>query len=60
MDLQKAFDTVEHDILQTKLEYYGVRVLANDWFKSYLSGTKQFFSVNGHDSHPTSVLYGAR
>ena len=54
----KAFDTVEHDILLTKLEHYGVRGLANDWLKSYLSDRKQFVSINGHDSNLASVLYG--
>ena len=58
VDLQKALDTVEHDILLTKLEHYGVRGLANDWFKSYLSDRKQYVSINGHDSNLDSVLYG--
>ena len=58
VDLQKAFDTVEHDILLTKLEHYGVRGLANYWFKSYISDRKQLASINGHDSNLAPVLYG--
>ena len=50
--------TIEHDILLTKLEHYGVRGLANDWLKSYLSDRKQFVSINGHDSNLAFVLYG--
>ena len=50
VDLQKAFDTVDHKILQHKLEYYGIWGICNDWSKSYLSDCKQFFSVNGYNS----------
>ena len=36
VDLQKVFDTVEHDILLAKLEHYCIRGMGNNWFKSFL------------------------
>ena len=56
IDLGKAFDTVDHNILVHKLYHYGIRDLANTWFSSYLSGRKQFASINGFSS--TTQSYG--
>ena len=50
VDLQKAFDSVDHIVLLHKLEYYGIRGVCNNWFKSYLSDRKQFVSVKGYNS----------
>ena len=58
VDLQKVFDTDEHDILLSKLEHYGVRGLTNEWLKSYISNRKQYVSINGFDSNLADVKFG--
>ena len=55
VDLQKAFDTVDHKILLAKLNHYGIRGVSNDWFKSYLSNRNQYVSINGFDSGRTTI-----
>ena len=58
LDLQKAFDTVEHKILLKKLEIYSIRGIANKWFESYLTNRKQFVFLNGLESDLRPVYHG--
>ena len=58
VDFQKAFDTVDHQILIQKLNYYGIRGIANNWFSSYLQNRTQFVSINGFDSNVNAICCG--
>ena len=58
IDLQKAFDTVDHNILLSKLCNYGVRGTMLDWFKDYLSNRKQFTQLGENKSLIDNVSCG--
>ena len=49
---------VDHEILLSKLDYYVIRGISNNWFKSYLSNRKQFVSINGYDSGLAEINCG--
>ena len=58
IDLSKAFDTLDHSILLSKLNLYGVRGLANAWFTSYLKNRKQFVQVGNEHSETLQINCG--
>ena len=58
VDFQKAFDTMDHEILLSKLDYYGIQGISNNCFKFYLSNHKQFVSINGYDSGLAEIKCG--
>ena len=58
LDLSKAFDTVNHSILLSKLDVYGIRDIENQWFRSYLNKRKQKVFVNGVESDFLEVNSG--
>jgi hypothetical protein len=58
VDLAKAFDTIDYNIMLQKLSYYGIRGIALDLFESYLSNRKQFLYSSGLSSPMINVTHG--
>ena len=58
VDLQKAFDTVDHKILLSKLSHYGIKGLANKWLGSYLTNRSQSVNLNGVTSDEQKITCG--
>ena len=58
VDLAKAFDTIDHDILLKKMLHYGIRGVALRYFRSYLENRKQFVSIDGLKSDLSTIVCG--
>ena len=57
VDLEKAFHTVDHNILK-KLDHYGVRGISNKWIESHLTDQKQLVSINDFHSNISTITSG--
>ena len=58
IDLQKAFDTINHEILCDKISYYGFRGISQQLIRSFLTNRKQYVSINGFNSQEKHVICG--
>ena len=58
IDLQKAFDTVNNNILLKKMEFIGFTEETKKWLKSYLSNRKFKVHIKNTFSEPGNLLYG--
>ena len=58
LDFSKAFNTVDHNILMMKLEKYGIKGIALQWFCDYLSNRTQYVTYNNHMSNKEKITCG--
>ena len=58
LDLKKAFNTISHDRMISKLQALGLDVMTLSWFKSYLSNRRQCVKLNNLTSDTLPITYG--
>ena len=58
IDLRKAFDTVSHSCLLSKLPCYGISGIEHKWISDYLFNRKQYVTFNNIQSEPESITHG--
>ena len=58
LDLAKAFDTVNHEILLNKMQKYGIRGVSLNWFKNYLLDRSQFVCYHNVNSKNRNIYCG--
>ncbi len=58
LDLKKAFNTVDHDLLLKKLARYGIKNNEHKWFTDYLTGRTQVVEIEGELSNSQNIEYG--
>ena len=58
IDLSKAFDTINHNILLRTFEYYGVENITHDFFYSYLSNRQQYVEIDSVKSNMLPITTG--
>ena len=58
LDFQNAFDSVNHGVRLSELEYYGLITISKDWFSSYLNIMSQFVTINTERLWDTLITHG--
>ena len=58
IDLHKAFDIVDHNVITEKLDPYGIRSIPNKWIQSYLKNRWQFVSIIVFQSNKVVLKFG--